>query len=132
MSQKNTEWKVESTGSHVLIYKEDWHPKNAQGISFWIEPVRSEAAIDLYVYGEPIEFNSKYVQYFLKELTDNSVKETLGEFKKSLTGGSLSLRKTVPLVKEDSIAKAINEIKEMINNFERIIDRSIAEYKKAT
>jgi hypothetical protein len=115
----------------VLIYNEDWHPKNGQGISFWLEPVRSEAAIDLYVYGEPIEFNSKYAQYFLKELTDNSIKKTLDEFKKSLTGGSLSLRKTVPLVKEDSINNSINKIKERISNFEGIIDKSIAEYRIA-
>jgi hypothetical protein len=125
-------WIVEKTGSNICIYKKEWHPESGRGISFYLEPIKSEAAMELSVYGKPYDFNSDYVDYFKKSLNDGSGKKRIEEFRKSLTGGSLNLKKTLPLVQEDPVPMIITKVKEMVTDFETIIDRSMVEFKKAT
>lgn len=123
-------WIVEKTGSNVCLYKEDWHPKKDQGISFFLEPIRSEAAIGLSVYGKPYDFTKDYAHYFVTFLNESSGNTRIDEYKKSLTGGSLNLKKTLPLVQEDPVSMIITKTKEMINDFESIIDKSMIEFRK--
>jgi hypothetical protein len=130
LSKMNTAWRVEKNGRAVLIFKKNWHAKAEKGISFWVQPSYSEASVDLYVYSMPEEFNKKYFPYFQKELAADVTKIPLSEFKKSLGGGSLSLKRSIPLNQEDSLSLVIAKTKEMISYFEKTIDDSIAEFKK--
>jgi hypothetical protein len=87
--------------------------------------------VDLYVYSMPYEFNKVYAPYFKKYLDESSIiEDEISEFKKNLTGGSLSLKKTIPLIQADSLSIVVEKTKEMIVNFEKIIDNSIAECKQ--
>jgi len=114
-----------------LVFKEAWHHKLDKGISFWVQPRPSEASVDLYVYSMPYEFNKVYAPYFKKYLDESSIiEDEISEFKKNLTGGSLSLKKTIPLIQADSLSIVVEKTKEMIVNFEKIIDNSIAECKQ--
>ncbi len=108
--------------------KQDKEPD--KGISFWVQPSSSEASVDLYIYSMPYEFNKVYAPYFKNYLDKNGKDIEIAEFKKNLAGGSLSLKKTIPLLQDDSLAIVIDKTKEMIANFEQIIESSIAECKE--
>jgi len=129
LSKTGTVWKTEKNGRAVLVFKEAWHHKPDKGISFWVQPSYSEASVDLYVYSMPYEFNKVYAPYF-KKYFESSRDAEVSEFKKNFTGGSLSLKKTIPLVQADSLSIVVGKTKEMIANFEKIIDNSIVEFKQ--
>jgi effector-binding domain-containing protein len=123
-------WKITKNGRAVLVFKEEWHSKPDKGISFWVQPSYSEASVDLYVYSMPYEFNKVYARYFKKYLEEASIKADVLEFKINLTGGSLSLKKTIPLIQENALSIVVDKIKEMIEYFENIIDNSVVEFKQ--
>jgi len=124
-------WKVEKTGSEITIWKPKWCPEET-GVYLWLKPWTEGPACDLFVYGSPATFSSKFVHVFKKHLEGKYPGKTAGDFIKHLTGVNTFLERTMKFsfTEKDHVEKILRSLDEMVSQFEKILDDSIEEFNK--
>jgi hypothetical protein len=124
-------WKMKKTGSDVLIYKPEWWPEEA-GVYLWIRPWIEGPACDLYLYGTPAAFSTKFVHVLKKYLEPKYTGKMAGDFIAHLTGVNTFLERTIKfsLTEKEQVEKILKVLDEMVNQLGRIIDESIAEFNR--
>jgi len=126
-------WKIERTGGDVTVWKDTWYPSEHAGVYIQLYLHKSEPAFSLYVYGEPSEFSSKFGPTF-KRFSDEkySGKSACGFSKTFAKGVSRFIEKTIPLslTEKNQVQKILESLDDMIETFEKIIEKSMEEFKK--
>ncbi len=124
-------WRINKTGSNISIWKPNWFSDDT-GVKFWIEPWTEEPACDLNVYGSPASFSQQFVHILKKYLEAKYPGKMAGDFTKHLTGVNTFLERTIKFsfTETQQVEKILRILDELVNQFQKIIDDSIAEFRK--
>ena len=126
-------WKMEKTGTEISIFKRNWFPaKTDFNLAFRLRPWIEQPALDLFVYGFPAAFSAEFSRILKKYIDDKYPGKMAGDFVKHLTGYNKFLEKTMKFsfTEKDQVERILQNLDEMVNQFEIILDKSFEEFNK--
>lgn len=125
-------WDMLVTGGSVCIWKKTWY-KNDDGIYLLAEASTGRPAYHLFVFGEPSQFSEKFAPVFKRLLDQEHPEKVPGGFSKTFARGvTRFIQKDVQLslAGKDQPQELLKNLDEMLQIFEKTIDKSIAEFRK--
>jgi len=124
-------WKMEKTGAYIRIFKPEWMPKD-DGVYFFLRPWIEQPACDLQVYGKPASFSTKFAPILKRKIDLKYPGKMAGDFIKRLTGINTFLENILKfsLTEKDQVEKVLKNLDVMVDQFEKILDESIEEFKE--
>jgi len=128
-------WGMDRTGGDITIWKNLWYLTEHQGVYIELYLHKSQPAFSLYIYGEPSEFSIKFGPVFKRLLDEeNSSRLTDAYTKTFMRGVSRFVEREIPLslTEKDQVQKILSSLDEMVQIFEKTIDRSIEEFRKSS
>jgi len=128
-------WRMDRTGGDITIWKNLWYLTEHQGVYIELYLHKSQPAFSLYIYGEPSEFSIKFGPVFKRLLDEeNSSRLTDAYTKTFMRGVSRFVEREIPLslTEKDQVQKILSSLDEMVQIFEKTIDRSIEEFRKSS
>ncbi len=123
-------WKITTTGSIINVWKSRWW-QDPTGFYIELRPWIEQPAVELFIYGTPATFSAKFVHILKKNMDKKYPGKIPGDFIKHLTGVNKFIEKIIRFLPgdKDQTEKVLNCLDQMVNQFEKILDESIEDYK---
>jgi hypothetical protein len=128
-------WGMDRTGGDITIWKNSWYLSEHQGVYIELYLHKSQPAFSLYVYGEPSEFSTKFGPVFKGLLDKEHTDRVTDAYTKTfMRGVSRFIESEIPLSfsEKDQVQRILSSLDEMVQIFEKTIDRSIEEFRKSS
>ena len=126
-------WKIEKTGGDIYVWKDSWRVSKDNGVYLQLHPRVTELGFSLQIYGEPSEFSTKFMPILRKNIDEKYPGKVAGDFRKTFgTGVSRFLEKEIHFAptEKDHVQKIMKVLNEMVELFDKLIERSIDEFQK--
>lgn len=127
-------WDVEKTGTEISVWKDEWYcdENEDEGPCFVVQPSTARPVVFISLLGHPSAFSQKFAPILEKHLAQEYPGKIPGNFRKTLTGVSTFLERTLlfSLTEKELIQKTLTSLDEMVNNFGKIVEGSIKEFRK--